>query len=305
MSKDEVLLNPPLSSANVSVKGRYFLITGGTQGLGYAIAEHLRDLGASGLILVSRSTDKGLRATQTLTKQEKTTSGECRIYFIQADLSIASEAESVFPRAEELLGPSVVISGVVNAAAITERGNLFSTTAQGFDRQMAINVRAPFLITQGAARHFTTRRNNHHHPNTNNTNLRGGGGGSIVNIISVASHGGAPFVMAYSVSKAALVALTKNNAAELAPQGIRVNGINMGWCLTDNENTLQISQSNEQWIERADASVPLGRILRPADVARTVGFLLSDASAMMTASIIDLHPEFPHGMLSLADHDAR
>ena len=58
--------------------------------------------------------------------------------------------------------------------------------------------------------------------------------GSIVNICSVASKGGAPFILGYSCAKSALVTLTKNNAAELAPKGIRVNGVDMGWCLTEN-----------------------------------------------------------------------
>ena len=63
--------------------------------------------------------------------------------------------------------------------------------------------------------------------------------GAIVNISSVAAHGGAPFIMPYSVSKAALNCMTKNNAAELAPKGIRVNAINMGWTYTENEDKLR------------------------------------------------------------------
>ena len=127
----------------------------------------------------------------------------------------------------------------------------------------------------------------------------------MVNIASVASHGGAPFIMAYSVSKAALVALTKNNAAELAPRRIRVNAVNMGWCYTDNEDKLQKANTgDEKWIEKADAGCPLGRILRPADVASTVCFLLSSASSMMTGSVIELHPEFSEGMLSLAANES-
>jgi NAD(P)-dependent dehydrogenase (short-subunit alcohol dehydrogenase family) len=182
------------------------------------------------------------------------------------------------------------ISGVVNAAAITARGNLLTETAQGFDLQMAVNVRAPFLITQAAAQHMME------HKKVDGTL------NSIVNICSVAAHGGAPFIMSYSASKSALVALTKNNAAQLAPHQIRVNAINMGWCLTDNEHALQKQQSSdgEEWSKQADQSVPLGRILRPRDVAATVAFLLSGASAMMTGSILELHPEFAEGMLSLS-----
>ena len=98
--------------------------------------------------------------------------------------------------------------------------------------------------------------------------------------------------------------LTKNNAAELAPKGIRVNGINMGWTLTENEHKLQSEvHKNDRWHEEADKSVPLGRILRPADVASSVLFLLSGASTMMTGAILDLHPECAIGMLSLAAED--
>ena len=75
-----------------------------------------------------------------------------------------------------------LISGIVNAAAVTFRGNLMSTTAESFDIKFAINVRTPFLITQGAAKHMMEN------------NVRG----SIVNIFSVAAKGGAPFIMEYS-----------------------------------------------------------------------------------------------------------
>jgi NAD(P)-dependent dehydrogenase (short-subunit alcohol dehydrogenase family) len=61
----------------------------------------------------------------------------------------------------------------------------------------------------------------------------------------------------------------------------------------------------DDWVTQADSGVPLGRILRPEDVACTVGFLLSDGSAMMTGSIINLHPEYPYGMLSLSSEDKR
>lgn len=167
--------------------------------------------------------------------------------------------------------------------------------------------------------------------------------GSIVNICSVASKGGAPFILGYSCAKSALKTLTKNNAAELASKGIRVNGIDMGWCLTENENRLQSALGGEDWWKKADESVPLGRILRPVDVAASVLFLLSGASVMMTGSIIgelhfvvlcvcmkclqfslrechfalnsphyshtsfirtDLHPEYSCGMLSLSTEDS-
>jgi NAD(P)-dependent dehydrogenase (short-subunit alcohol dehydrogenase family) len=279
MASTSDALNPPLSTDHLNVTNRVFVITGGSQGLGLAIARLLKARGAAGLVLVSRSKDKGLDACNELDAPS------CACSWVHADLSLADDASAVIPRAAQVMKDVGPISGVVNAAAITARGNLLTTTAETFDLQMAVNVRAPFLVTQAAAIHMIEQKVQ---------------SGSIVNICSVAAHGGAPFVMAYSVAKAALVTLTKNNAAQLAPNRIRVNGINMGWCQTDNETALQIEQSGSEWVQQADATVPLGRILRPQDVAATVGFLLSGASAMMTGTILELHPEYAEGMLSLS-----
>jgi len=295
-------LNPPLAAPCGSVAGRAFVISGATQGLGLAVARQLLQAGAVGLILVSRSPEKGAQAVEELTDLSKQSQHQqsCQIEFLQADLSDANDTSSIVPRAAALLH-NKFISGLVNCAATTERGNLFTETAAGFDRHMAVNVRAPFLLTQAAAQHMI-----HYHSlavSSSNSSC------SIVNVISCAAYGGAPFITAYSASKAALVALTKCNAAELAPHGIRVNGVNLGWCYTENEDALQTlrQSSDRDWIQHADASVPLGRILRPQDAAVTIVFLLSDSAAMTTGTVAELHPEFAHGMLSLAgtEEDAR
>ena len=272
-------LSVPLSTPSLDVTGRIFLITGGTQGLGLEIASQLKRNGAAAIVLVSRSPDrmesalKQLNGVSTGNVKEE---NKCIIKFVKADLSDASSASSIVPRAIDLLEEGeeslslpqpIMISGIVNAAATTARGNLLSTTADMFDEQFHTNVRGPFLVTQAAVNHMVERKVSR-------------GVGSIVNICSVAAHGGAPFILGYSCSKAALVTLTKNNAAALGPKGIRVNAINMGWTLTENEAKLQSAvHKNEEWWKKADESVPLGRILRPADVASTVMFLLSGASS--------------------------
>lgn len=276
-------LSPPLSTPGYNVTGRVFVITGGTQGLGLGIARQLQEQGAAGLVVVSRSQEKGDAVAKELSNDA------CACCFVQADLGDPEQVKTVVPRAIEAMKDIGPISGLVNSAAITDRGNLFTTTAEGFDIQMAINVRAPLLLTQAVAQHMI------------DTKTRG----SIVNISSAAAHGGAPFILAYSASKAALNCLTTNNAAELAPHGIRVNAVNMGWTVTDNETKLQTKAMGDDWVSQADQGVPLGRILRPADTAATVGFLLSDSSAMMTGNCINLHPEYPHGMLSLLTEDKR
>ena len=317
------LLSPPIASNSLSVQGQYFVITGGTQGLGFAIAQQLKRNGAAGLVLVSRSVQKGQAAVAALQSPSC-----CRVWHVVADLRDAEQASNVMAQAEQVIhndnnnndnhnNDEIVITGLVNAAAITDRGNLFSTTATDFDAPMQVNVRAPFLLTQAFANHLLQRRAAlsaaTHAANAASSSSQENADtatipnrlpqGSIVNIASCASYGGAPFIMAYSVSKAALVALTKNNAHELAPHNIRVNAINMGWCATDHEHEIQRCLRGDQWLPRADAGVPLGRILRPADVAVTVNYLLSSASSMTTACILELHPEFPHGMLALADQE--
>merc|ERR1719263_2166953 len=113
---------------------------------------------------------------------------------------------------------------------------------------MDTNLKAPFLITQALAHHCKECRTR----------------GAVVNIGSCAAHGGAPFILAYSCSKAALACLTKNNAAELRPHGVRVNQVNMGWCLTDAEDASQ-KAVNPNWLAEADAASPMGRLLRPED----------------------------------------
>jgi len=286
-------MDPPLSHPSLDVSGRFFVVTGGTQGLGLEIAKQLKQCGASGVVLVSRSPSKAEAAIREI--GDHCPSSTCHAVFVKADMAVSSEVSSIVPRAVEELakhcGSPIVITGVVNAAALTARGNLASTTPDMFDSQFSVNVRGPFLLTQAASKHM----------------IEAGvprGLGSVVNICSVAADGGAPFIMGYSCAKSALVTLTKNNAAELAPKGIRVNGINMGWTLTENEHKLQSEvHKNERWHEEADKSVPLGRILRPADVASSVLFLLSGASTMMTGAILDLHPEIASGMLSLASED--
>ena len=274
-------VNPPLSTPSFDVSGRAFLITGGTQGLGLAVARILKDQGAAGLALVSRNVQKGSDICRELSDDK------CLCIHVKADLGNSEEASSVVAQAAELLKDTAPISGVVNSAATTARGNLFTETAEGFDHQFAVNVRAPFLITQSAARHMVDRKVS---------------AGSIVNIGSCAAHGGAPFIMAYSASKSALVTMTKTHAVELASKNIRVNAVNMGWCYTDNEDKIQSARQSD-WLQHADASVPLGRILRPQDTACTIAFLLSNASNMMTGSVIDLHPEYAHGMISLIDDE--
>jgi NAD(P)-dependent dehydrogenase (short-subunit alcohol dehydrogenase family) len=137
----------------------------------------------------------------------------------------------------------------------------------------AVNVRAPFFLMQEAAKVMR----------------RGGAGGTIVNILSVAAYGGQHFLAAYASSKGALAVLTRNAAYALMRDGIRINGLNIGWMNTPGEHAIQKATHDApaDWLQRAGAGLPLGRLLDPAEVARAVAYLSSAESMPMSGSIID------------------
>jgi NAD(P)-dependent dehydrogenase (short-subunit alcohol dehydrogenase family)/glutathione S-transferase len=271
---------PPLSAPTFDVTGCNYIVTGGSQGLGLEIAHQLKKIGASKIAILARTRSRGEAAAAQLT------SGACTAYFVEADMTKPESLQDAAAEAIKVLGGRV--DGLVNAAGSTERGNMMNTTVDMFNKQFDTNTRAPFMLSQAVAKHMIEQKSR----------------GSIVNISSLAAKGGAPFICAYSASKAALNTLTQNNATELAPHGIRVNAINMGWTYTENENELMVAKGGANWLEEADAQMPLKRLMRPVDVACTACFLLSPAAQMTTGNILDLHPDTALGMLSTKTTDS-
>ncbi|CAM9228632.1 unnamed protein product [Ectocarpus fasciculatus] len=268
---------PPLSVPTFDVTaGKMFVVTGGTQGMGLVISACIAKAGASAVTITARSQDTGDKAVAQLTEHTpscRASRGTIEFFFVPADVAKEEDCSRLVSEADRLMG---CIDGLVNCAAWTARATLDTTTVDVWDRMMNTNVRGPFLLVQAVSKSMRSK----------------GRPGSIVNISSVAAHGGIPKVSTYSVSKAALNACTKMHAYELKAARIRVNAINVGWTLTDNEHALQrVEMGSENWIEEADKGHAMGRLLRPVDIAATVGHLLSDASAMMTGTIVDLHPE--------------
>src|SRR3546814_18630078 len=108
----------------------------------------------------------------------------------------------------------------------------------------------------------------------------------------MSSHGGQPFLTAYSASKGALAVLTKNVAHALRRDRIRVNGINIGWSDTPNEHKVQREAMGRgpDWLAEAEAAQPFGRLIKPNDVDRLTAFLLCPDSGVITGSIIAHYP---------------
>jgi transaldolase len=258
-----------LSTPTFRVDGRSFIVTGSTSGLGREIARSLARQGARGVLIHGTSAQRGNEVVESIAKEFP----GCKVLFKAADLHDASQCASLVPAAEHAFG---TIDGLVNSAATCfPRGTLEDTSLELWDGMFHLNTRAVFLVTQAVAKHMREHKVQ----------------GSIVNIASIAAQGGAPWITAYSASKAAVVSMTKTNAFELRAHGIRVNAINMGWCLTDKEMQGQNSWKGEDWLVQAEQQHPMGRLMRPVDVAGTVGHLLSDAATMLTGAIIDFAPE--------------
>ncbi|MGG5809090.1 SDR family oxidoreductase [Falsiroseomonas sp. CW058] len=251
------------SLPKVSLAGRVVLVTGGTQGIGEGCALAAAEAGAAAVCITGRDAARGAAVAAKLRALG------ARAHFVAADLADAEATMGVVAQAEAALGP---VDGLVNAAGLTDRGTVLDTPAALWDRLFAVNARAPFLLTQAMARRLQAL----------------GRPGAIVNVITMSSHGGQPFLTAYSSSKGALATLTKNTALGLRPLRIRVNGINMGWADTPGEHAIQQRDGNPaDWLDRAAPAQPFGRILRPSDVAGLAVYLLSDAAEMMTGSLID------------------
>lgn len=241
------------------------VVTGGTQGIGARIAALAAESGAAGIVISGRNPERGAAVAKALSRES------CRIRFVQAELADPGTPGRLISAAVEEFGG---IDGLVNAAADTSRAGLDDATGEDWDALFSVNARAPFFLMQSVVRDMKRR----------------GAPGSIVNILSINAHCGAPELAVYSATKGALAVLTKNAANALLSDRIRVNGINVGWVATPAEHVMQARTlgKGEEWERHAAAGLPLRRLLTIDEVAQLAVFLLSDMSGLMTGTLIDL-----------------
>ncbi len=232
--------------------GKVALVTGAGTRLGRAIAEGLGRLGADVALHHHGSAQGAQAAAQAITVDGN------RAQTFQADLSQEAQLLGLAEAVEARLGP---VSVLVNSAAIYLRHDFFDTPLAALDSQWALNARAPYLLSQALGRKMLQR-----------------GGGDIVNVVDV---GGAlnawRHYSAYAMTKAALAALTRCLAVELAP-AIRVNAVAPG-------TVLPPANLGPEELERLKSKIPAGRFGSPEDIVDTVGFLLTGPS-FVTGQII-------------------
>jgi NAD(P)-dependent dehydrogenase (short-subunit alcohol dehydrogenase family) len=252
-----------------SMEGRFAVVTGGGQGVGKATARLLAERGVAGVAICGRDRGKLERVAAEVE------AGGTPCLAVPADLADVAQCFRLIDQAAERFG---TLHCLVNAAGVTDRGTVDDTSPELFDLQFAVNARAPFFLIQRALPH-----------------LRRAGGGTVVNVVSIVSHGGPPFIAAYCGAKGALAVLTKNIANAVKGDRIRVNGLNMGWTTTPAEHAVQIGHHGrgEGWAEEVGAEQPFGRLLSPLDVARAIAFLASDESGLMTGAVVDFEQRVP------------
>jgi len=251
-------------SGPASLTGKIAVVTGGTQGLGEAIARLFAERGAEGLVICGRNTENGARVAKEIS------AAGCPTVFVKADLAKVADCRAVVAEAEKRFSRVDVL---VNAAALTDRGDIFTTTEERYNEIFDVNARAPFFLIQEAVRLMRKTKI----------------AGSIVNIQSMSAHGGQPHITAYCASKGAVAALTKNVAHSLVKFRIRVNGLNIGWMSTPGEDRIMKTYhgAKDGWLEEAAKTKPFGRLIDPKEVARACAYLCSDESGLMTGSNID------------------
>ena len=245
-------------------EGNVAIVTGSTQGLGAAVVRQLVERGAAGVVITGRNEE---RANTVVTEVE---AAGADALFVRADLADPEAPDHIVASADDAFGRVDVL---VNSAGLTDRDTLWDSTPKHFDSMVAVNTRAPWFLMQEAARVMVRERT----------------AGTMVNVLSISSHGGQPYLATYCASKAALAAYTKNTANALLEHRIRVNALNPGWMSTPAEDSIQrrYHDAEDGWQEQAGRDLPFGQLIDPEDAARAVPFLASPESGFMTGAVVD------------------
>ena len=240
------------------------IISGGTQGLGMAVAETLIAQGCKRLTITGRDIARGEAAAARLATNDV----DC--LFVACDVARIEDCQAVI---EQVLAHHGFVNGLVNCAADTSRGSLVDTSPELWGRHMDTNLRGPFLLMQGVVRHL----------------LETGKPGSIVNILSTSAHVGQSFLTPYATSKGGLETLTLNTANAYRANLIRCNAVAPGWMDTPGEDVVQkkFHDAPDDWLEKAEAGLPMGQLVKPDQIAPLIAYLVSPDSGIITGAVIN------------------
>ena len=239
-----------------SLTGKKALVTGGNRGLGLAFARGLAEAGAS-IVIVARDVTRNCAALEELRAEGHTA------YGFTADITDSTKVNRMVDYTADVLGG---LDTVVNNAGISIHRPALEVPDEEWDTVVGLNLRALWKVSTAAARH-----------------MKDHGGGIITNIGSISSIvvNRPQWQPAYNASKAAVHQPTKSLAAEWVDYGIRVNALAPGYVKTEMA-PVDRPEFHRYWIEDA----PMKRFALPEEIAPTLVYMASDASAFMTGSVV-------------------
>ena len=240
--------------------GKVAIVTGGAQGIGYAVAKRLLIDGAK-VVIADINAKIGEVAEEELREY-----GEIR--FIKADVGSKLDVHNLVAGALEVFGD---IDILVNNAGIVHGADFLDVSEDDFDRVLNVNLKGCFLAGQAVARYMVEKIND------------GGRAGSIINMSSVNAVVALPNQVPYSVSKGGVSSLTKVMALSLAEHGIRVNAVGPGSIMTE---MLQSVVNDQDARKRILERTPMGRIGETKEIASVVSFLASNDASYVTGQTI-------------------
>jgi len=241
-------------------KDRVVLVTGGSRGIGAAVAKGFAELSAK--VVITYRTNK--QSAEKLAKEILSEGGECLV--LRASVESQRDVRRSVQKVHAKFGR---IDVLVNNAAIWKMGEIGSMSEAQWDETMAVNLKGTFLFCNEVAPIMKKQKS-----------------GKIVNVSSTAGQRGEPFHSHYAASKGGLIAFTKSIAVELAPYNINVNCISPGWVATDmTKKELSIPRIKAG----IDSSIPKGKVADPRDIVGSVLFLASDFANHIIGATISVN----------------
>jgi len=244
----------------ISLLGKIVLVTGGSRGIGAAVAEMMAKAGATVALTYSTKKQDAERTGYRVTR----CGSECLI--IKANVARSEEVRRAVKTVINHFGK---IDILVNNAGIWKRGAIGAMTERQWNETIDINLKGTFLFCNAVVPFMKKRKS-----------------GKIINIASTAGQRGEPYYSHYAASKGGMIAFTKAIAAELAPLGIIANCVSPGWVFTDMTSGVL---RDRRKIGPINKLIPRGRVARPEEIAGPVVYLASDLANHIVGAVINVN----------------